>query len=99
MSSDPGLMEESGIPPAQAVKRLRTPAWLGELWRGTALAVGLLVVFFLALSGLRPLTDPSALHAGLSPEIASSGGRTARRYRSAAEPDLRQWPHHERHSA
>jgi PAS domain S-box-containing protein len=70
MSSDPGLMEESGIPPAQAVKRLRTPAWLGELWRGTALAVGLLVVFFLALSGLRPLTDPSALHAGLSPEIA-----------------------------
>ncbi|MBP6095457.1 MAG: PAS domain S-box protein [Methyloversatilis sp.] len=63
-------MEERRGPLAPAARRLRTPAWLGELWRGTALAAGLLVIFYLVLSGLRSMTDPSALHASLSPEIA-----------------------------
>jgi PAS domain S-box-containing protein len=62
-------MDDSGRPPAPA-RRLRASVWLGDLWRGTALACGLLAIFFLALSGLRSMTDPSALHASLSPEIA-----------------------------
>ena len=63
-------MDDSSRPLAPVARRLRAPAWLGELWRGTALAGGLLAIFFLALSGLRSMTDPSALHASLSPEIA-----------------------------
>lgn len=63
-------MDDTDSAPAPTARRLRKPAWLGELWRGAALACGLLVIFFLGLSGLRSQTDPSALHASLSPEIA-----------------------------